>query len=79
MPFLSDIELSALPGDDNKEKFDSLVRQLNEWGRAISNERITDVYNDTSGTPRILIGVLPDGQTGIAISREGIDVNTIFT
>lgn len=78
MPFLPDVQLSALPGSNNEEKFESLVRQLNEWARTISNETRTDVYNDNSGTPRIIIGVLPDGDTGIVISRDGIDVSTVF-
>lgn len=78
MPFLPDVQLAALPGDNTEEKFESLVRQLNEWGRTISNETRTDVYNDNSGTPKILIGVLPDGETAIVMSKDGIDVNTAF-
>lgn len=57
---------------------ESIVRQLNEWGRLLSNEKRTEVYKDNSGTNRIIIGVLPDGDTGIVISKEGIDVLTVF-
>lgn len=78
MPFLEEIHLSAIPGNNAEQKLESLTRQLNEWARTISNERLTDVYNDNSGTPRILIGVLPDTETGIVISKDGIDVNTVF-
>lgn len=55
------------------------MRQLNEWGRLLSNEKRTEVYKDNSGTNRIIIGVLPDGDTGIVISKEGIDVLTVFS
>lgn len=78
MPFLPDVQLSAIPGDNAQEKLDSLVRQINEWARVISNERRTDVYKDNSNTNRILIGVLPDNSTGIVISKEGVDVNNVF-
>lgn len=77
MPFLPDVNVSSITGD-NDQKFDSLVRQMNEWGRLLSNEKRTDVYKDNSGVNRILIGVLPDGDTGIVISKEGIDVLSVF-
>lgn len=77
MPFLRDINLAAVENDPDK-KIESIARQLNEWGRIISNEKRTDVYRDNTNTPRILIGVLPDGDTGIVISRDGIDVGTVF-
>lgn len=78
MPLLPDVQLSAIPGDNPEQKLESLVKQINEWARVISNERRTDVYKDNSGTNRILIGVLPDDETGIVISKEGIDVLTAF-
>lgn len=78
MPFLPDIQLSAVSGETSDDKFESLVRQINEWGRTISNEKKTEVYKDNSGTNRILIGVLPDGETGIVISNEGVDVLSLF-
>lgn len=77
MPLLHDIAIGA-SDEDPTRKIESVVRQVNEWGRQLSNERLTDVYNDNSSTPRIIIGVLPDGDTGIVISRDGIDVNTVF-
>jgi hypothetical protein len=79
MPYLPDIHASSIAKGDPEAQIDSLVRQLNEWSRLISNENITNVYNDDSGTARIIIGVLPDGTTGIAISKEGISVLDAFS
>lgn len=78
MPILPDIQTSAIPGDNPEQKIESIVRQVNEWGRTISNEKRTDIYKDNSGTNRIIIGVLPDGNTGMVISKEGINVLSIF-
>lgn len=78
MPFIPDVRLGALQGASTEEKFKSLVAQLNEWAASISNENRTDVYKDNSGTNRIIIGVLPDGDTGIVISKEGVDVLSLF-
>lgn len=79
MPFLPDVQLSALPGENAEQKLDSLVKQINEWGRMLSNEKRTEVYKDNSGTNRIIIGVLPDGDTGIVVSKENVDVLTVFS
>lgn len=43
-----------------------------------------NVYNGTSqyslsGTPQILIGVLPDGTVGIVQSISGVNVNNLFS
>ena len=38
MALLPDISVSALSGDNADEKINSIVRQLNEWGRILSNE-----------------------------------------
>ena len=61
MPFLADIKASTLNGDDPKELIAGIVKQLNEWGREISNENRTKIINDDTGTPRILIGYQEDG------------------
>lgn len=74
MPLLPDVQLGAIPGDNAEEKLNSLVRQINEWARIISNQQITNLYQDTSGTNRILIGIDPDGEMNIHISKEGEDV-----
>lgn len=78
MPILQDITVSSINQEDPQKQMESMARQLNEWGRALSNEKRTDVYKDNSGTNRILIGVLPDGETGIVVSKEGIDVLSLF-
>jgi hypothetical protein len=37
------------------------------------------LYYDTNGIPSIVIGVLPDGTTGLVISKPGVDVLSLFT
>lgn len=78
MPILQDVSVSSIHKDDPQKQMESMAKQLNDWGRALSNEKRTDVYKDNSGTNRILIGVLPDGTTGIVVSVEGVDVTTLF-
>jgi hypothetical protein len=79
MAFLADIQAGALMGATADEKLDSIIKQLNDWARAISNEGLTTVYKDNSGTNRIIIGVLPDGDTGIVISKDGVEVQEVFS
>lgn len=101
MPFIKPVTISALSGDTQDGKLDSVVRQLGEWAAEISNEKIAStqlnatgdlaivqglqtingvtvvgtVYYDTSGIPRILIGLAPDdNRPGIWISKEGQSV-----
>ena len=57
MPFVGDVRLSAISSDDTNAKFDAIVRQVNEWGRTISNEKVANVNTDAAGTPRIVTGV----------------------
>lgn len=79
MPFIPDVNVSSLPGDTSDDKLNSLVKQLNEWARTISNERRTEIYKDNTGINRIIIGVLPDNTTGIVISKENVDVLSVFS
>lgn len=37
------------------------------------------LYYDTSGTPRILVGVAPDGEIDIGVSDEGEDITTLYS
>jgi hypothetical protein len=60
MAILPDIKPNRLT-DDPQEQINSITRQMNEWGRIISNESRTKIINDDSGTPRILIGYQQDG------------------
>ena len=78
MAILPEIKASSMFGDDPQAQIQSLAKQVNQWGKSISNETRTDVYKDNTGTPRILIGVLPDGTTGIVVSKEGTDVLSTF-
>lgn len=79
MPFIPDIAVGTVHSGEPEKQIESIVKQTNEAFRLLSNEKRTDVYKDNSGTPRILIGVLPDGTTGIVISKDGINVNTVFS
>lgn len=78
MALLPDISVGAA-GEEPKQQVDSIVRQVNEWSRMLSNEAITDIYRDTSNTPRILIGIAPDGEIDIGVSKEGEDITTLYT
>lgn len=42
------------------------------------NPAYGSLYYDTDGIPRIIIGVLPDGEIGIVISKEGESVLDVF-
>ena len=61
MTFLPDIITNKLQGADPQTQIDSMVKQINEWGREISNENRTKIINDDTGTPRILIGYQEGG------------------
>lgn len=61
MPLLKDISASSINKDDVQKQIDSIVKQLNEWSRQISNESRTLIIKDDAGTPRILIGYQEDG------------------
>lgn len=76
MANLPDIGSGAILGDDPSKQVESVIRQVNEWGRSISNENRTKLYKDESGKNRIIIGLLPDGTHGLVISKEGYDVVT---
>lgn len=78
MPFLPDIIASSLSGDDPEAQIKSVIKQLNEWGRTISNESRTNITKDDSGTQRLLIGYQEDGfangNVGVKMSQQGVDV-----
>jgi hypothetical protein len=60
----------------------NVVRQAN--GNAIVQGKLPydngygTLYYDASGVPRIIIGILPDGTTGLVISKEGESVLDVF-
>lgn len=78
MANLPDVHLGSMLNDDPNQQTESIVRQVNEWGRKISNEDRTKIYKDEAGDNRIILGLLPDGTHGLAISKEGIDVLDAF-
>lgn len=77
MPLLPEINIGALNTDPGKQ-LESLVAQLNEWARLISNEERTEIVNDTSRTPRIIFKQLPDESMGMVISKDGVSVLDVF-
>ena len=76
MANLKDLSVGTIAGDDPQKQIESLVKQLNEWGREISNEGITKIYKDDAGTQRVLLGKGADGFQGVKVSQEGSDVYT---
>ena len=76
MANLKDISVGTIAGDDPKKQIEGIIKQLNEWGREISNEGITKIYKDDAGTQRVLLGKGADGFQGVKVSQEGSDVFT---
>ena len=37
------------------------------------------LFYDANGVPRIVLGLLPDGTMGMVVSREDVDVLTLFS
>lgn len=37
------------------------------------------LYYDTNNVPRIIIGIAPDGNIDIGVSKEGYDITTLYT
>lgn len=70
MPLLPDIKSGAQFHGDPKDQIDALVKQLNEWGRAISNEDRTRVIKSDSGVEALTIGQVPDIGNGVMIRDE---------
>lgn len=44
----------------------------------LDGETYTKVYKDKNGVPSMIIGVLPDGTTGLVIAKAGVNVLTLF-
>ena len=77
MPTLEDIRIGALPGDNPEEQIEGIVRQLNEWGRRISNEEITKIIKSDQTTEAMKIGALGDNKFGISFSDGDVTLLTI--
>lgn len=70
MPILPEIRASSLVGGDTDARIDTLIQQLNEWSRLISNEDRTRIIKSDSGIEAITIGQVPDIGNGIMIRDE---------
>lgn len=78
MPELQDVSASSLYKDDPQKQVESVVRQVNQAFRAISNEARTTIVRDDAGDPRLLIGYqengFSNGSVGAKLSQQGVDV-----
>lgn len=52
----------------------NMASALNQNFQLLQNLFITQIINDTTGTPRIVFGRLPDNTYGLVISKPGEDV-----
>jgi hypothetical protein len=55
-----------------------VIAALNGNFAKVSADGVTKVFKDSNGVPTIIMGILPDGTTGIVISKPGVDVLTYF-
>lgn len=57
----------------------NVVNTMNKNIYELKNREVVQVYRDTTGTRRIILGRLPDGSYGFAISKDGSDVVEILS
>lgn len=57
----------------------NMAAALNQNFQLIQNFSITQIIKDVHGVPRIIFGKLPDGTYGLVVSKDGIDVTTVFS
>lgn len=85
---------TANSDSSNYNQINNMVRQINKEqttkvfkgpnGNAIVNGKLPydggygTLYYDTNGIPTIVIGILPDGTTGMVIAKPGINVLDLF-
>lgn len=69
MPLLKDLQTGAVE-DDPKKQLESLVKQINDQNRLISNEDRTKIIKSESGIEALTIGQMPQGGTGILMKDE---------
>lgn len=77
MPHLKDVNTKAISRDDLNKKIESMERQLNEWGRLISNEQIVKIIKSDLTTESIKIGKLSEGSYGLSFSDGDVTLLTI--
>lgn len=59
-------------GTDQSQLLAIINRNFGE----LDNETFTRVYNDRNGVPSIVMGILPDGTTGLKVAKPGNNVLT---
>jgi hypothetical protein len=59
--------------------FDQALPVINGNFSQLDGETYTKVYRDSSGVPNMIMGLLPDGTTGLVIAKEGVNVLTLFS
>jgi hypothetical protein len=65
--------LAPIPsGTDPKQ----VTAMINNNFRTLNNEQVTKLYNDSTGTPNILIGLDSTGNSRIKVAQPGYDVTT---
>lgn len=56
-----------------------LISLINQNFANLASSSITEVRNDRSGMPRILIGIAPDGEIDIGITKTGFDITKQYS
>lgn len=69
----------SVPYVGGNANFSELINATNTIAREINNKSIVQQFKDTTGTPRIILGRLPDGTHGLVISKEDVDVTSVFS
>ncbi len=63
---------------NSKMKLAQIVSALNQNFQKMENSDRQQILKDDTGTPRIIIGLLPDKTFGIVISKPGINVQDLY-
>lgn len=67
------------PTDIIQQNIDQIMDEMNRNSVDYANFNETLIILDTSGYHRILLGVAPDGQIGLFITKSGYDILQQFT
>lgn len=57
----------------------TLVSAINDNFRQLEGENRSKTIRDEDGKNRIILGRFPDGTYGLIISKEGVDVLSLFS
>jgi hypothetical protein len=68
MAELPDLKLGALEPEDVQAQLSSVIKQLNEWARELSNENFVKIVKSDSGIETLMMGRLPSGGNGMLIT-----------